>query len=218
MGVTFSQLFPPRPTFTEADLPSLRGKVFIVTSGASDIGHQLASILYNSGGRVYIAGRSEANVRLSISNIQAASTISPSTVGELEFLHLELDDLSTIKTTVDAFTAKESRLDVLFNNAGVSLPPAGSLSKQNHELQLATNCLGPYLLTRLLLPSLSATAAQSAPAAVRVVWTSSQMVEPRGHQRRPGRCKADNRRPGPELYHDESGQLVSGKRAGEAGW
>lgn len=177
MGVTISQLFPPRPTFTEADLPSLKGRVFIVTGGASGIGYQLASILYNAGGRVYIAGRSEANARRSISDIKIASTTSLSTVGELDFLHLELDDLSTIKPTVDAFTAKETRLDVLFNNAGVSLPPAGSLSKQNHELQLATNCLGPYLLTQLLLPILSTTAAQSSPAAVRVVWTSSQMVD-----------------------------------------
>jgi len=177
MGVTYSQFFPPRPTFTEANLPSLQGKVFIVTGGASGIGYQLASILYHAGGRVYIAGRSEANARYSISNIKAASTASLSTAGELEFLHLELDDLSTIKATVAAFTAEESRLDVLFNNAGVSLPPAGSLSKQNHELQLATNCLGPCLLTQLLLPTLSATAAQSTQAAVRVVWTSSQMVD-----------------------------------------
>lgn len=177
MGLTFSQLFPPRPTFTEADLPSLKGRVFIVTGGASGIGHELASILYHEGGRVYIAGRSEPNARHSISSIKAASTALPVTAGELEFLHLELDDLSTIKSTVEAFTAKESRLDVLFNNAGVSLPPAGSLSKQNHELQLATNCLGPYLLTHLLLPSLSAPAAQSAPAAVRVVWTSPQMMD-----------------------------------------
>lgn len=136
----------------------MKGKVYIVTGGASGIGHQLASILYNAGDRVYIAGRSEVNARHSISNIKATSTVSLSTAGELEFLHFELDNLSTIKTIVDAFIAKESRLDILFNNVGISLPSVGSLSKQNHELQLATNCLESYLLTQLLLSSLFATA------------------------------------------------------------
>lgn len=178
MGVTFSQFFPPSPTLTETQLPQQDGKVFIVTGGASGIGHELASILYRKGGKVYIAGRSKAKAQESIRKIKDL-TPSPSSpaVGELKFLYLELDDLSTIKPSVDAFTAQESKLDVLFNNAGVSLPPAGSLSKQNHELQLATNCLGPYLLTQLLLPSLEAAASKTAPAAVRVIWTSSQMVD-----------------------------------------
>ena len=63
------------------------------------------------------------------------------------------------------------------NNAGVSLPPRGSVSKQNCELQLATNCLGPYLLTQILIPTLEATVPQTKPSTVRVVWTSSQVVD-----------------------------------------
>jgi NAD(P)-dependent dehydrogenase (short-subunit alcohol dehydrogenase family) len=66
---------------------------------------------------------------------------------------------------------------VLFNNAGVSLPPLGSVSKQNHELQLATNCLGPYLFTQLLIPTPRATTAHAEVGHVRVIWTSSQMVD-----------------------------------------
>lgn len=53
----------------------------------------------------------------------------------------------------------------------------GSVSKQGIELQLATNCLGPFLLTQLLLPLLEATAASEKKGSVRVVWTSSQVVE-----------------------------------------
>ena len=79
----------------------------------------------------------------------------------------------TIKPAVEAFTAKESKLDVLFNNAGASLPPPGSASAQGHELQMATNCLGHYLLTQLLLPTLLHTAESPSSAAVRVIWTSS---------------------------------------------
>jgi NAD(P)-dependent dehydrogenase (short-subunit alcohol dehydrogenase family) len=56
----------------------------------------------------------------------------------------------------------------------------GSVSKQGLELQLATNCLGPYLLTQLLLPILATTASaenSNLVGTVRVVWTASQIVE-----------------------------------------
>ena len=174
MRVLFSQFFPPPPTLTEANLPSQKGKIFIVTGGTSGVGFELCAILYGAGGKVYLAGRSEANAQSAISKIKTVSTSSP---GELAILPLALDDLATIKPAVEAFTSKESKLDVLFNNAGVSLPPLGSVSAQGHELQMATNCLGHYLLTQLLLPTLLKTAESTSAGAVRVIWTSSIAVD-----------------------------------------
>ncbi|XXH00551.1 hypothetical protein Hte_006899 [Hypoxylon texense] len=170
LGAQWSQVFPPKPHFTEADVPSQDGKVFLITGGASGIGFELAKMLYGKNARVYIAGRSQAKAEQAIKDIQAAV---------LHFLHLELDDLSSIEATVDAFKAKETELHILWNNAGVSRPPLDSVSKQGIELQLATNCLGPFLLTQLLLPLLQAAAAEAAaaPGSVRVVWTASQAVE-----------------------------------------
>ena len=179
MGATISQLYPPQPKLTEANVPSQEGKVFIVTGASSGVGYHLASILYQAGGKVYITTRSEEKGQQAISDItQSAQTDSKSTTpGSLHYLHLELSDLSSIKQTAETFQAKEPQLHVLFNNAGVSLPPAGSKSVQGHELQLATNCLGPWLLTKLLLPQLRAAAESSSAGSVRVVWTSSMMVE-----------------------------------------
>lgn len=174
MGATWSQFFPPTPSLTEANLPIQKGKVFIVTGGYSGVGYELATILYQAGGKVYIAGRSEEKGNAAIAQIKALSSNKESSeVGELVFLSLSLDDLTTIKPAVEKFAAAESRLDVLFNNAGVSNPPTGSVSPQGHELQLATNCLGPHLLTQLLLPTLRSTAKSLPPASVRVIWTSS---------------------------------------------
>ena len=54
---------------------------------------------------------------------------------------------------------------------------------QGHELQLGTNCLGPYLFTKLLLPVLKSTAASSPPGTVRVTWASSlaaDLLSPKG--------------------------------------
>ena len=174
MGASFSQFFPPHPTLTEANLPSQKGKVFIVTGGNSGVGFELCALLYHAGAKVYFAGRSDTNAQAAMVRIKADST---SASGELIFLPLSLENLTTIKPAVEAFTAAESRLDVLFNNAGVSLPPRGSVSAQGHELQMATNCLGPYLLTQLLLPTLMHTAEKTSAAAVRVIWTSSIAVD-----------------------------------------
>ncbi|KAK3985823.1 hypothetical protein QBC44DRAFT_344987 [Cladorrhinum sp. PSN332] len=177
---TYRHFFPPKPTFSAQEIPSQAGKVFIVTGGASGIGFELVKTLYQKNGRVYIAGRSEEQAAKAIKEIQSASsTTTTTTTGTLEFLHLDLADLSSIKTSADAFKSKESQLHVLFNNAGVSQPPLGSLSKQGHDLQLATNCFGPFLFTRLLLPLLESTASLSAskPGSVRVIWTASQVIE-----------------------------------------
>ena len=176
MGNTFSQFFPPRPNLTEQNLPSQKGKVFIVTGASSGIGYHLATILYRAGGTVYVAGRSAEKAQHAIKEIQSVVEESSAT-GKLVYLHLDLDDLSSIKSSAERFQGTESKLNVLWNNAGVSLPPEGSKSKQGHELQLATNCLGPYLFTQLLLPQLHAAAESSPPGSVRVIWTSSLMVD-----------------------------------------
>ncbi|CAG8981791.1 hypothetical protein HYALB_00004734 [Hymenoscyphus albidus] len=170
MGITYSLFFPPSPRLTERNLPRQDGKVFLITGGASGTGYELFTILYQAGGKVYIAGCSEANAQSSITAIKTLFCSSP---GALEFLPIALDDFSTIKAAVVRFMASESRLDVLFNNAGVSNPPKGSCGAQGQELQLATNCLGPYLFTQLLIPILVRTAENTPPAAVRVIWTSS---------------------------------------------
>lgn len=55
-------------------------------------------------------------------------------------------------------------------------PPKGSADAQGHDLQVGTNCLGPYLLYKLLLPLLAKTAASSPTGTVRVAWSASIAV------------------------------------------
>jgi retinol dehydrogenase 12 len=56
-------------------------------------------------------------------------------------------------------------------------PTLTSLSNQGHDLFLATHCFGPFVLTRLLHPLLSSTAASSPAASVRVLWAGSIVTE-----------------------------------------
>jgi NAD(P)-dependent dehydrogenase (short-subunit alcohol dehydrogenase family) len=178
MGGHLTQAFPPKPTFTDANVPSQKGKVILVTGGYSGVGYELAAILYRTGAKVYVAGRSEEKAKEAISKIKEASA-SASNLGSLEFLSVDLTDLDTVKAAAQRFQAQESKLDLLFNNAGIAAQGPLKLSVQGYEQHLAVNCLAPYLLTTLLLPQLRAAAeSPSAPAgSVRVVWASSQVVD-----------------------------------------
>ncbi|KAH9206604.1 short-chain dehydrogenase [Leptodontidium sp. 2 PMI_412] len=165
--------FPPKPTLTEKTLPDQSGKVFIVTGGASGLGFELVNILHARNGKVYLAGRSEAKALAAIEAIEAKH---PKSTGQILFLHLDLNDLTTIRKSADEFLAKEKRLDVLFNNAGVMVPPQGSKTVQGYELQLGTNNLAPFLFTTLLIPLMVSTAKTALKDSVRVVWVSSSAV------------------------------------------
>jgi retinol dehydrogenase-12 len=72
---------------------------------------------------------------------------------------------------------REKRLDVLWNNAGVMVPPQGSKTKQGYELQLGTNNVAPFLFTQLLTPLLIETAKTASRGSVRVVWVASSAAE-----------------------------------------
>lgn len=64
-----TQWFPPKAAFTEEELPSQEGRVFIVTGGNVGVGFELCKILYGSGATIYMTSRSKVsllNIRLTI--------------------------------------------------------------------------------------------------------------------------------------------------------
>jgi len=177
----FTQSFRiPAPTLTEKNLADQHGKVHIITGGYAGVGKELASILYSKHATVYIAGRSEQKAQEAIRQVKENH---PSSSGRIEFLLLDLNDLTTIKPAVETFRARESRLDVLVNNAGVMFPPKGTKTEQGHDMQMGTNIIGPFLFTKLLMPTLVETAKISPRNTVRVLWAASvgiQAISPPG--------------------------------------
>jgi NAD(P)-dependent dehydrogenase (short-subunit alcohol dehydrogenase family) len=182
MGAFWSQLLPPRPVFTEADIPPLDGRVLMVTGGNAGIGLELVKMLYARGGdcTIYIASRSAARIDEAIAHIQA--TVSPSTTrpAQLKSLVVDFNDLKTVAPAAAHFLSQESRLDVLWNNAGIAQAPPGSTTAQGYEAHMGVNCLGPHLFTQLLRPLLLRTAANSPANSVRVIFTTSQIVDTAG--------------------------------------
>jgi NAD(P)-dependent dehydrogenase (short-subunit alcohol dehydrogenase family) len=130
--------------------------------------------LYQHNARIYIAARSEEKTNEIIAECKQDH---PTSKGELFFLRLTLDDLSTIKQTAQDFLARETRLDILWNNAGLMVPPKGSKTKQGYELQLGVNNLAHFLLTHFLRPVLEKTAQEAPKNSVRVIWVSSSAAD-----------------------------------------
>jgi len=149
------------------------GRVHLITGGYVGCGFELAKILYQHNATVYIAGRSQEKGEKALADLKRQF---PNSKGKLTFLKLDLADQSTIKKSAEEFMSKESRLDVLTQNAGVMVPPSGSKDKDGHELQMGTNCLGPWLFAQCLLPILKRTAASSPPGSVRVTWAASLTI------------------------------------------
>ncbi len=176
MGNTILAGLPSSPAFTEANVPSLTGRVFVVKGASSGVEDQAASILYSKQAKVYIAARSETKCLAAIERINFHATDSK---GNSMYLHSDLTDLSTIKASAREFLTKEKRLDVFFNNAGVMLGPKGEGSKiaQGYEIQLGTNCVGPFLFPKLLQSILYHTARIAPTDSVRTVWVSSDSIK-----------------------------------------
>jgi retinol dehydrogenase-12 len=123
---TPSQLFPPCPTFTENSLIDLSNKVYLITGSTSGVGLALSKILYTLHATVYIGARSAQKYHDTAAALKKAC---PASKGALKPFIADMADLSSIKPAVQDFLKEERRLDVLFLNAGVMVPPAGSKSK-----------------------------------------------------------------------------------------
>ncbi|KAI0017572.1 putative estradiol 17 beta-dehydrogenase [Xylariomycetidae sp. FL0641] len=174
---SWTQFFPPKPGFTVKDLSdSLHGKVYIVTGANSGMGKELARVLYAKGAKVYVACRSEEKGKQTIADIQKTEG-KRNPKGELVFLHLDLADLTRVKAAADTFLARENKLHVLFNNAGVMIGPNAPETAQGHEHAMGVNCIGPFLFSELLAPVLAGTAKAEPEGSVRVVWLSSFGLE-----------------------------------------
>ncbi|GAA1662059.1 oxidoreductase [Glycomyces endophyticus] len=131
--------------WSAADIPDQSGRVFLVTGASSGLGLETVRAVARRGARVVLA------VRNTTAGEAAAAAIAEQAPGaDLEVRHLDLADLDSVRAFADGF---DSGIDVLVNNAGIMAPPR-SLSKQGHESQFATNHLGHFALTGLLLDRL----------------------------------------------------------------
>jgi NAD(P)-dependent dehydrogenase (short-subunit alcohol dehydrogenase family) len=140
----------------------------MITGGNSGIGFVTASKLAAQGFHVILASRNQQSSAQAIQRMCAANSQA-----RVESIMLDLASFASVRACVSEFQTRGYQLHVLINNAGGSVPgKQASFSSDGFELTFATNHLGHFLLTNLLLDDLK----RSAPA--RVITVSSQLHIP----------------------------------------
>ncbi|XP_030529008.1 short-chain dehydrogenase TIC 32 B, chloroplastic-like [Rhodamnia argentea] len=124
----------------------------IVTGGASGIGFETARVLALRGARVVIAARNT-----DAANEAKRLILDDHGDARVDVLKLDLCSMKSIRAFVSNFIALDLPLNILINNAGIMFCPY-QLSEDGIEVQFATNHLGHFLLTNLLLDKMKATA------------------------------------------------------------
>ena len=135
-----------RPGWTADDIPDLTGRRAVVTGATSGLGEETALELARHGAHVVLTARDAGRGERSAARVRAAAPDAT-----VEVAALDLADLASVRE----LAAGQARvpLDLLVNNAGVMAVPA-QRTVDGFELQMATNHLGPFALTGLLLPAL----------------------------------------------------------------
>lgn len=131
---------------TDADL---QGRTFFVTGANSGIGRAMVEALAAWGAGVVLASRSKERTEPVLDGIRRSHPGA-----NAEFLEIDVSDLASVRTAAGRFLATGRPIDVLVNNAGIAGTRA--LSRDGFDLTYATNHIGPFLLTNLLLPRLRA--------------------------------------------------------------
>ena len=142
--------------------------VAIVTGATGGIGVTTTEALMSAGVHVILAVRDQARGEALLARLLSAGPGRKGTV-----LPLNVADLKSVNSFVDKFQALGCPLHLLVNNAGVMALPNFKPSPDGVEMQFATNYLGHFHLTGLLLPLLEQSGRLEDPS--RIVNVSSSM-------------------------------------------
>ncbi|QKG53764.1 SDR family NAD(P)-dependent oxidoreductase [Hymenobacter sp. BRD67] len=143
-------------------MADVQNKLILVTGATSGIGEVTARELARQGAHVVILARNRAKAERTQRDI-----IDTTGNKHVDIVLADLSVLQQVRDVAAQIHDKYPRLDVLINNAGLMFGAERQVSADGNELTLATNHLGPFLLTSLLFDLL-----QKSPAA-RIVNVAS---------------------------------------------
>lgn len=126
----------------------MQDKTVLITGGNSGIGKEAAIAIAKQGATVVIACRNEISAQQAVEDIKNASGNT-----KVAFIKLDLASLQSVRDAVKQFKQQYNRLDVLLNNAGGAWATK-QFSVDGFEYSFASNHLGHFLLTNLLLDML----------------------------------------------------------------
>lgn len=142
------------------------GKTVLITGGSYGIGKETALQMAKRKARVIIASRNEKRAAEAVFDLKSQSGNDM-----IHFMKLDLSNFDDVRRFARKFVNTEPRLDILVNNAGVAVD---GITEDGNDIILATNQLGPFLLTNLLLPLLKKTSESDK---VRIVNVSADLYQ-----------------------------------------
>ena len=130
-------------------MPDMQGKTVVVTGGNSGIGLETAAALAGMGARVIVTARNADKGRAAVAGIVERLGGH----AQVQLVVFDLSDLSSVRRGAEEILEQAPRLEVVINNAGIVLTERHE-TVDGFEATFATNHLGPFLLTNLLLDRL----------------------------------------------------------------
>lgn len=124
----------------------LTDQVIIITGANVGIGLETARTLAQQKCKLILATRDKQKTDPVVEELKKESNNQ-----NIEHIPLDLSSLASIKEFVKTFLSKYDKLNILINNAGIMALPERKVSADGYELQFATNHLGHFYLTTLLL-------------------------------------------------------------------
>ncbi|TKY45219.1 Short-chain dehydrogenase TIC 32 [Spatholobus suberectus] len=131
------------------------GLTAIVTGASSGIGAETARVLALRGIHVIMGDIDMIGAQ----NVKEA-ILKEIPIAKVDVIELDLSSMASVRNFASRFTSSGLPLNILINNAGICASPF-MLSKDNIELQFATNYIGHFLLTNLLLDTMKKTTRES---------------------------------------------------------
>lgn len=133
-------------TWSENEIPAQHGRVAIITGANSGLGFEAARALSSKGAKVVLACRDPGKGEAACARIRATHPSADVLVAPLD-----TSELASVRRFAHGILDAYPQIDLLINNAGIMATPYAT-SKDNFEMQFATNHLGHFALTGLLLP------------------------------------------------------------------
>ena len=131
----------------------LANKVALITGAGRGIGAAAAQLFAREGAAVVLASRTEAELSAVVREIKEAG-------GTADYVVTDLADAASIHHAVQTVVDRHGRLDIAFNNAGVSIPqvPLAAIPENDFDLITAVNYKGVWLSMVAEIRAIRATA------------------------------------------------------------
>lgn len=140
-----------------------KARIILITGSTDGLGREVARRAAATGAHVIVHGRNRER------GLAVVEEIRKDGKGSAAFYAADFGKLSNVRAFADTILKHYPRIDILVNNAGVWLREGPrQTSADGYEMTFAVNYLAGYLLTKLLLPRIVA----SAPS--RIIMVASQ--------------------------------------------